>query len=109
MHIHDDIMLSVLTGINNVSINEIIDYIASKGKNIYVIDVYRNPIERKISEFFEIISSFHFNTTDDKITNYKLDLIFKRFNSIFPHIGAGDYFFDKYDIDVPEIFDFENN
>ena len=110
LHIHDEIMLNVLTrGANkfNVTINDIIDYNNSIGKNVYVFDVYRNPIERKISEYFEIISSFHFNTTDNKMTNYKLDLIFKRFNSIFPYIGRGDYFFDKYDINIPESFDFD--
>ena len=29
IHIHDDIMLSVLTGVNNVTVNEIINYILS--------------------------------------------------------------------------------
>lgn len=47
IHIHDEVMLSVLTGINNVRINDIINYLARKGKNVYVIDVYRTPVERK--------------------------------------------------------------
>jgi hypothetical protein len=109
-HIHDETMLSVITGIknvNNVTVNELIHYNSLIGKIVYVIDIYRNPIERKISEYFELITSYHFNTNDSNIVNYKLDLLNKRFNSLFPFLGSGDYFFDKYDIDIPEKFDFE--
>jgi len=111
LHIHDENMLSIITGIknnNNITVNEVIHYNASIGKNVYVIDVYRSPIERKISEYFELLTSYHFNTSDNNIGNYKIDLLIKRFNSLFPFLGNGDYFFDKYDIDIPEQFDFEN-
>ena len=110
LHIHDETMLSIITGVknnNNITINELINYNASIGKIVYTIDVYRNPIERKISEYFELLTSYHFNTTDNNIVNYKLELLIKRFNSLFPYLGVGDYFFDKYDIDIPEKFDFE--
>ena len=54
IHIHDEIMLGVLTGIKNITVNDIIDYIASLNtQTLYVIDVYRTPVERKISEFFD--------------------------------------------------------
>ena len=111
LHIHDENMLSIITGIknnNNVTVNEIINYNSLIGKNVYVIDVYRNPIERKISEYFELLTSYHFNTIDNNIINYKLELLIKRFNSLFPYLGNGDYFFDKYDIDMPSQFNFEN-
>lgn len=111
LHIHDENMLSIVTGIkntNNITVNELINYNASIGKTVYVIDVYRTPVERKISEYFELISSYHFNTSDNNIGNYKIELLIKRFNSLFPFLGNGDYFFDKYDIDIPEQFDFEN-
>jgi len=110
LHIHDENMLSIITGIknnNNVTVNEIINYNALIGKSVYVIDVYRSPIERKISEYFELLSSYHFNTSDNNIGTYKLELLIKRFNSLFPFVGSGDYFFDKYDIETPEYFDFE--
>ena len=58
-HIHDETMLSVVTGIknnNNITVNELIQYNSSIGKIVYVIDVYRNPIERKISEYFELLA-----------------------------------------------------
>jgi hypothetical protein len=38
---------------------------------VYVIDVYRSPIERKMSEFFEKIADMHFNTTEENLNNYK--------------------------------------
>jgi hypothetical protein len=108
IHIHDDIMLNVLSGINNISINEIIEYVSSLGKDVYVIDIYRNPIERKMSEFFEKISPYHFNNTDQAICSYKLNRIIIRFNKVFPYLGLGDHYFDKYNIDNPIPFDFVN-
>jgi len=109
LHIHDENMLSIITGIknnNSITVNELINYNASIGKSVYIIDVYRSPIERKISEYFELLTSYHFNTTDNNIVNYKIELLIKRFNSLFYYLGMGDYFFDKYDINIPESFDF---
>lgn len=108
IHIHDEIMLSVLTGINDISINEIINYLANSGKIVYVIDVYRTPIERKISEFFEKISPYHFNNTERNINNYNIERISNRFNKIFTHIENGDHYFDKYNIPNPIPFDYNN-
>ena len=48
IHIHDEIMLNFFTGIISVTINELIQYNSYIGKKVYVIDVYRTPIERKI-------------------------------------------------------------
>ena len=109
IHIHDDTMLSVLTGINNVKINDIITYLSNKGKNVYIIDVYRTPIERKMSEYFEKLSPYHFNNTEENIINYySIKRISDRFNKIFPHIEKEDHYFDKYDIIEPIPFDFNN-
>jgi hypothetical protein len=109
IHVHDENMLNILTNYDNtntVSINDIIEYNALIGKKVFVIDVYRNPIDRKMSEYFEILANFHFNNTQNNMDKYKLDLVMKRFNQIFPHIGEGDYYFDKYPIILPEKFDF---
>jgi len=107
IHIHDETMLSVLTGINNVKINDIIQFLSNQGKKVYVIDVYRTPIERKMSEFFEKISPYHFNNSADNISKYSIKRISDRFNKIFPHIENGDHYFDKYNISEPIPFDFE--
>lgn len=105
IHIHDEEMLKVLANITNVKINEIILYNKYLGKNVYVINIYRSPIERKISTFFEKIGGYHFNNEDDKVNNYNISRVIHRFNNIFPWIGNGDHFMDRYDIDIPEKFD----
>lgn len=107
IHIHDEVMLSVLTGINNIKITDLINYLGKQKKNIYVIDVYRTPVERKISEFFEKISPYHFNNTPENISKYSIKRICDRFNKIFPYIENGDHYFDKYDISHPKEFDFD--
>jgi hypothetical protein len=106
IHIHDEVMLSVLTGINNVKINDIINYLANSGKKVYVIDVYRTPIERKMSEFFEKISQHHFNNTEENINKYSIKRVSDRFNKLFPHLENGDHYLDRYDIPSPIPFDF---
>ena len=107
IHIHDDIMLSVLTGIHNVTINEIINFLSEKGNNIYVIDVYRTPIERKMSEFFEKISPYHFNNSEENINKYSIQRVSHRFNKLFPHLANGEHYFDKYNITNHIPFNFE--
>jgi hypothetical protein len=97
-----------LTGNTGVSVNNIIEHLASKGKNVYVIDVYRTPIERKMSEFFEKISPYHFNNSEENINNYSIKRVSDRFNKVFPHIENQDHYFDKYNIENPIPFDFEN-
>ena len=105
IHIHDEIMLNFFTGINSVSINEIIQYNSYIGKNVYVIDVYRTPIERKMSEFFEKISPYHFNNSEENINKYSIKRISDRFNKVFPYLALGDHYIDKYNIPIPESFD----
>lgn len=109
IHIHDEIMLEKLIGINSVSVDDIIQYNANLGKKVYVIDIYRNPIERKISAFFEKIGSYHFNNRDEIINRYDVNRIISRFNNIFPYLAIGDHYIDKYNINeqLPEIFPHE--
>ena len=107
IHIHDEIMLSVLTGINNVKINDIIHFLSNRGKNVCVIDVYRTPIERKMSEYFEKLSPYHFNNSEDNISKYSIKRISDRFNKLFPHLENGDHYFEQYNIDEPVKFDFD--
>jgi len=113
IHVHDENMLSILTNyknVHNITINDIINYNSMIGKNVYVIDIYRTPIERKISEFFENIETFHFNSSVEDLNNFNINKLIKRFNNIFQFIGNGDYFFEKYNnqIDPNQPFDFDN-
>jgi hypothetical protein len=99
-------MLKVLCGIENVTVNEIIQYNNYLGKNIYVIDIYRSPIEHKISIFFEKIANYHFNNTEERVNLYPLDKVVNRFNKLFPHLSRSDYYKEIYNIPFPESFDF---
>ena len=107
IHIHDDIMLSVLTGINDITVNEIIEYVSRHYNSVYVIDVYRSPVERKMSEFFEKVSPYHFNNSEDNINRYNVDRVIKRFNKLFPYLGNGDHYTEKYGLSNIPVFDFE--
>jgi hypothetical protein len=105
-HIHDETMLSVLCGINNITINEIIEYNNLLGKNVYVIDIYRSPIEHKISIFYEKIGSYHFNNLEENVNTYNVNKIIKRFNKVFPYLANYDYYRTTYNIPIVEGFDF---
>jgi hypothetical protein len=107
LHIHDEEMINVLCGITQVTINEIILYNRSLGKNVYVIDIYRSPIEHKISMFFEKVASFHYNNTEDNVNKYDIDKVIKRFNNLFPHLTRLDYYKEVYNIECPLSFDHE--
>jgi hypothetical protein len=108
IHIHDEEMLKVIGHISGISINEIILYNKYLGKDVYVIDVFRCPIERKISTYFEKVGVYHFNNDDRLVNRYNVKRVINRFNKIFPHIGNGDHFIDKYEIPLPESFDWNN-
>jgi hypothetical protein len=105
-HIHDESMLKVLCGVKNITINEIINYNKSLGKNVYVIDIYRSPVEQKISAFFEKIGSYHFNNTDENMNNYDINKLINRFNKLYPYLSRSDYYREVYNIPFPETFDF---
>jgi len=108
IHIHDEEMLKVLGHIKGITINELILFNKYLGKEVFVIDIYRSPIERKISVFFEKIGSYHFNNSDRAVNGYNITKAINRFNNIFSYIGTGDHFIDRYNINIPTSFDFTN-
>lgn len=108
IHIHDEEMLRILGRVTGVTINEIILYNKHMGRDVYVIDVYRSPVERKISSYFEKIGSYHFNINDEFVNNYNVNKVINRFNNILLYIANGDHFMDKYDITIPATFDHSN-
>lgn len=108
LHIHNELMLKILCNIENVTINEIIKYNNSLGKKVYVIDIYRSPIEQKISLFFEDICSYHFNNTAENINKYDVNRIIARFNCIFPYLSNNDYYRNEYNIPILDSFHFSN-
>jgi hypothetical protein len=108
IHIHDEEMLRVMGNLSGITINEIILYNKYLGREVYVIDVFRCPIERKISTYFEKVGVYHFNNDDRLVNKYNVNKVINRFNKIFPHIGNGDHFIDKYRIPLPDNFDWNN-
>ena len=82
IHIHDEEMLRILGSVTGVNVNEIILYNKHIGRDVYVIDVYRSPIERKISDYFEKIGSYHFNNRDEIVNTYNVNKVINRFNNI---------------------------
>ena len=108
VHIHNELMIKVLYGIRDITVMEIVEYNRSLGKNVYVIDIYRSPVEQKISIFFENLNTYHFNSPIDKIKEYDIERIIKRFNELFPHIQTNDHFKNRYGITalIPETFDY---
>jgi hypothetical protein len=108
LHIHDEVMLKVLFNISDVTVNDIIQYNAHLGREVFVIDIYRAPIERKISHFFEELSTVHFNNTEENLNTYDVGKIVARFNKVFPYVGSGDHYLEKYGLRLSEIpsFDF---
>jgi hypothetical protein len=100
-------MLKVLYNITDVTVNEIINYNKQLGKKVFVIDIFRTPIEHKMSSLFENIDTFHFNTTVGDLNTYDIKKLITRFNNLFSHLAPSDHFKDKYGVVVPEKFDFE--
>jgi hypothetical protein len=103
IHIHDEVMLNVLTGIIDISVNDIIKYASYVTNKVYVIDIYRTPVERKMSEYFDKLS-FHFNNTEENITNYNIEILIERFNKLYPYLACSEHYIEKYPIIKPNSF-----
>lgn len=106
LHLHNEIMLKILYKVTDVTVLDIIKYNKFLGKNVYVIDIYRSPIEQKISTFFENIHAFHFNVPIETLNTFEVERIIKRFNQVFPYLLTNDNFRTKYEVPFPETFDF---
>ena len=108
-HFHNEALLEKALNIKlgKIKIIDIIEYNQSLGKNIYVFDIYREPIEHKISLYFETLCDVHFNNTETNIEKYPLLLIIHRFQQIFPFLKTDDYFQSKFGIHFPSSFPFD--
>lgn len=95
-HTHDDIVLNILWEDKSLCSTDVIKN--GGERRIFVIDIYRTPMERKISEYFHEISTLHFNNSEENINSYPLSKIIKRFNDLFPHFSDEDFFETKFGI-----------
>lgn len=79
-HTHDENIFTSPDNNNNLTIKNILK---NNYRKIYIIDIFRTPIERKMSEFFEELVILHFNNLPENLIHYPLEKIIKRFNDIF--------------------------
>ncbi len=87
--------------------NQVTNTQTNTKRKVYIIDIYRTPIERKISYFFQQIAELHFNNTEENLLNYPIEKLIKRFNDLYLHIEEIDYYNDRYEIPKLTQFDFE--
>jgi len=112
-HTHNDIVAEIIQPNVKIKVSDLVrnDVILKQDKieyrKIYVIDVFRSPIERKISFFFQKISDIHFNNLESNICGYPIEKIMKRFNDLFVHFEEIDYFNSFYGCEKIDKFDFE--
>lgn len=103
LHIHDDAMLRVLGNIRQVTVPDLLNHAATVlKKKVFVINIYRSPVERKMSVFFEKVGPYHFNVDREHIAHVSIPRAIRRFNCIFPHIGTEDHFAHHYHRFFPE-------
>jgi len=78
LHLHnvEDYTSYCCESIIQPDIFKLIETQASKYSNIYVIDVYRTPIERKISSLFEVYGKKFLNMSNNEIYNFCDDNIY---------------------------------
>jgi hypothetical protein len=110
-HTHEETVVTIVKGNNtnkNINVNELIkngevfNEETQQYRKIYVIDVYRPTLEKRISEYFQDLAEKHFNNIEENISHYDINKIIKRFNDIFPHMEHVDYYKEKYDIPIEE-------
>lgn len=114
LHTHDNTVFRTGLPYKNLTVRDILknncvlNKLTNEPRKIYVIDIFRTPIERKISEYFEDLVTVHFNNLPENLINYPLEKVINRFNDIFPYISTTDYYKDIYNVPYPKEFDFEN-
>lgn len=109
IHIHNDQMLHSMYKVDeSIRVLDIIQFNQRLGKNVIVFDIFRTPIEQKMSLYFDLLGSYHFNRNKDAINKLSLNTVFNRFNKIYPHISYLDYFTNLFPISEKfETFDNE--
>ncbi len=116
LHTHENKVANIINQCaNSINISDIvlnssiINPHTNVQRRIFLIDIYRTPIERKISYYFQKISEEHFNNSEEEISKYPIEKLIKRFNDIFTHIEEIDYYNEFYNAENKITqFDFEN-
>lgn len=89
------------------TIFDVIDFNTKQSKNIYIIDVYRTPIERKISSFFQNISQ-HVPIYNRLSVQEIIDIFNEKYLYELEDYHSIDEVFNHYGLTPFTDFDFEN-
>lgn len=115
LHTHEPVIFDcVADKPNSIMVSDVLrntsvfNVTEKRARRVFVIDVYRTPIERKMSEFFHELSTLHFIKAGIDTDAYSLEKLTRRFNDMLPHMGDVDYFADRFDSDTNELFDRDN-
>lgn len=115
-HTHDHTVAKINSKKAHIDVTDIklnstfVNPITGTERRVFIIDIFREPIERKISYYFQKLSELHFNNSEHNLLNYPIEKVIKRFNDIYIHMESTDYFNERYglvDDDIIKSFDFE--
>jgi hypothetical protein len=104
LHVHNslDFKIHNIESKLNPNLFELIENSMKNNNNVYIIDVYRNPIERKISSFFQNYN-INNNNNIDYITNEIDNFIYNGENYYSMH-----EIFNYFKLQNFDFFDFKN-
>jgi hypothetical protein len=111
LHTHGDIIFSNVMPQTNLKVTDVIKN--ANIRPIYLIDIFRTPVEQKISEFFHEINTLHFNNTIENIQLYPIEKINTRLFECWDHLGKDDFyntmFVEHGATPIPEDYDWKLN
>lgn len=109
LHTHEPVIFESLTDkANSIMVSDIIrnasvfNVTEQRSRRIFVIDVFRTPIERKMSVFFHELATLHFSKAGLDAGAYSIEKLTQRFNDVLPHLGDVDYFMQKFGLSDEE-------
>jgi hypothetical protein len=88
------------------TLNDLLEYSVQNHKRVYIIDVYRNPIERKISSFFHNFKIWLPQNQNLSLNNVR-DIFHATINEHIKDYSPFHNVCEHFNIPVPEGFDFQ--
>jgi len=109
LHTHGNTIFSGIMNGLNLNVSDVVKN--ASVRQVVLIDIYRTPVEQKISEFFHEIGTLHFNNKDENILNYSNEKITKRLLQCWNFLAIEDYYesmFINYGATpIPDNYDWE--
>lgn len=107
LHCHGNIIFSNVVKNEELKVSDVV-----KNKYpVYLIDIFRTPVENKLSEFFHEIGNLHFNNKDENILDYSYEKITTRLLKCWPFLSVDDFYHSMFvnygATPIPENYDWE--